>query len=84
MICKNLIAVLETFDPEIEVMINGYEGGLERVHQIRGTKVSWSCWEKGFDTEDWDKWVKKHDSYFGPYEEDKSGTKEIILIERLT
>ena len=37
---KDLIAHLQTFDPELEVMIDGYEGGIENITEVEMVQVA--------------------------------------------
>lgn len=72
---KTLIEILCTFDPEIDVLVEGYEGGLSPVATSFIRRVKYTKDEN----KDW---------YFGPHEEleglnGKSiGGEEGILIER--
>ena len=78
---RELIEYLKNENPEMEIMLPGYEGGIEKLHRIKKIKVLWTSY--GDNTEDWEKWVEEHDTYFGPYDEDTTG-REVILFDRLT
>lgn len=50
---KELIAKLQTLDPEMLVVVDGYEGGVETLNEVRVTTVALN-----YNTE----------SYYGPHE----------------
>lgn len=51
---KDLITKLQSFDPDLDVCLNGYEGGVYEMKDVRLTEVALNV------NEEW---------YYGPHEE---------------
>lgn len=67
MTVKELIEKLNTFDQDMIVLVNGYEGGLSDISKIEATKVNLN--------------VNKED-YLGPHEESPKGSTSAVYISR--
>jgi hypothetical protein len=50
---KDLIAQLQTYDPDLMVVVSGYEGGVEECQSVSEHTIALNC------NEDW---------YYGPHE----------------
>lgn len=82
---KELIAKLQEFDGELEVLVDGYEGGcdepsfVEKIKIKRDFNKESGCYGKHAELNEWD---EKEDGDFAEWIEQGGVISEAILIER--